>query len=192
MEQKIKKAGFKMTIMMGVVLSLYMSLYNNFNSGNFSPAMLLVSFVVSFVISILIGLVVPMSKISKALAQKMQPGPGLRAVEALISDAIYTPIITFFMILVVRHLAPVLASKAAEHEVLAGGAPADVAARAAAGAAAEVSASLPPFLNMFIGSFLICYALGFFVIYVAQPILMKIAFKGIEMPGPGGPGKKPE
>ena len=192
MEQKIKKAGFKMTVMMGVILSLYMSLYNNFSSGNFSPVMLLISFVVSLMISILVGLIVPMPKISRALAQKIKPGPGLRAVDALVSDAIYTPIITFFMILVVRNLAPVLAGKGAEREALAGGAPAEVAANVAAGAAAEARASFPPFVIMFIKSFLICYALGFFVIYVAQPILMKIAFKGIEMPGPGGPGKKPE
>ncbi len=177
---------------MGVTLSLYMSIYNNCQSGNFSVPMLLVSFVVSFIISVLIGLIIPMPKISRALAKKFKPGPGLRAVDALVSDAIYTPIITLFMILVVRNLAPVMASKAAEREALAGGAPAAQAANIAAGVAAEVSASLPPFAKMFIGSFLICYALGFFVIYVAQPIFMKIAFKGIEMPGPGGPGKKPE
>ena len=145
MEQKIKKAGFKMTVMMGVILSLYMSLYNNFSSGNFSPVMLLISFVVSLMISILVGLIVPMPKISRALAQKIKPGPGLRAVDALVSDAIYTPIITFFMILVVRNLAPVLAGKGAEREALAGGAPAEVAANVAAGAAAEARASFPPF-----------------------------------------------
>ncbi len=177
---------------MGVVLSLYMSLYNNFSSGNFSPVMLLISFVVSLIISILIGIIVPMPKISKALAQKIKPGPGLRAVDALVSDAIYTPIITLFMILVVRNLAPVMASKGAERAALAGGAPAEAAARAASEAAANVSASFPPFVKMFIGSFLICYALGFFVIYVAQPIFMKIAFKGIPMPGQGGPEKRPE
>ena len=177
---------------MGVTLSLYMSIYNNCQSGNFSVPMLLISFVVSFIISVLVGLIVPMPKISRALAKKMKPGPGLRAVDALVSDAIYTPIITLFMIVVVRCLAPVMASKGAEHAALAGGAPAEQAARAAAAAAAEVNASLPPFFIMFIKSFLICYALGFFVIYVAQPIFMKIAFKGIELPGPGGPGKKPE
>ena len=192
MQQQIKKAGLKMSILMGVTLSLYMSLYNNFNSGNFSFPMLLISFAVSLVISILIGVVVPMPKISRALAQKMKPGPGLRAVEALISDAIYTPVLTFFMILVVRILAPVLAGKGAERAALAGGAPAAQAAAVAAGTAAEVKASFPPFAIMFIGSFLICYALGFFIIYALQPVFMKIAFKGIEMPGPGGPGKKPE
>ena len=154
--------------------------------------MLLISFAVSLVISVIIGLVVPMPKISRALAQKMKPGPGLRAVEALISDAIYTPVITLFMILVVRNLAPVLASKGAERAAMAGGALAAQVAAIAAGTAAEVKASFPPFAVMFLGSFAICYALGFFIIYALQPVFMKIAFKGIEMPGPGGPGKKPE
>ena len=61
----------------------------------------LISFAVSFVISIIIGLFVPMKKVNDALGRKLglEPGKlGTRCFEALISDLIYTPVITLVMV----------------------------------------------------------------------------------------------
>ena len=179
-----------MSLLMAAALSLYMSLVNNLMSGDFVLSMFLITLATSFVVSLIIGMIVPMPKISKAVAQKMKPGPAVRVVDTLVSDLIYTPIITVCMIAAVRKIAPMMAFYGAEQGALAHGAPADKAALAATAAASEVINSFPPFLPMFLKSCLFCLVLGFLVIYVAHPVFMKIAFKGIDLPG--GPGKKPE
>ena len=177
---------------MALALSLYMSLVNSLMSGNFTVGMFMISFLGSFAVSLIIGMFVPMPKISQAITRKMKPGPAVRVVDTLVSDIIYTPVITFVMIALVRKIAPMMAYMGAERSALAHGAPSDKAAMAAGQASAEVLNSFPPFVPMFVKSCLFCLVLGFLVIYVAHPAFMKIAFKGIPMPGQGGPGKKPE
>lgn len=98
MEKKIK---LSMSIMMGVTLSLCLSFVGTFTSGSFTPGAFLVSFMESLVISLVIGYFVPMKKLEDSACEKFGvTGKPLacRAVGSLVSDLIYTPIITIAMV----------------------------------------------------------------------------------------------
>ena len=97
----MKKIGMKMSLLMGVTLSFFLSLAGNLSSGHFTLPGFLISFLISFIISMIIGFLVPMKKVNDALGAKLGliPGKGLtRCIEAFVSDLIYTPLITFAMI----------------------------------------------------------------------------------------------
>ena len=97
----MKKIGRQMSILMGVTLSFCLSLAGILSSGKFTVPGFLISFLVSLVISLIIGFFVPMKRVNDALDAKVgvKPGTlGARAFESLISDLIYTPIITVAMI----------------------------------------------------------------------------------------------
>ena len=98
----MKKIGREMSILMGTTLSFCLSLVGQLASGHFAFSAFLVSFLVSLVVSLIIGFVVPMKPLSDALGKKLGLKPesfGTRCFDALISDLIYTPIITFLMVL---------------------------------------------------------------------------------------------
>ena len=91
-----------MSLLMGVTMSFCLSLTGNLTSGEgFQLMPFLISFAVSTVISILIGIIVPMRKLEggavSALKLKEHSLPA-KLVSALVSDLIYTPVITLAMI----------------------------------------------------------------------------------------------
>lgn len=97
----MKKISMEMSILMGVTLSFFLSLTGNLTSGHFTVAGFLVSFVISLIISLIIGFLVPMKKVTDYLDGKLGLKPGklsTRLFETLISDLIYTPVITFAMV----------------------------------------------------------------------------------------------
>ncbi|MBQ8967630.1 hypothetical protein [Ruminococcus sp.] len=97
----MKKIGLGMSIMMGVTLSLTLSFVGTFTSGRFTLVGFLLSFLESLVISFVIGFFVPMKKVGDAACGKlgiMDRPLACRCVESLVSDLIYTPIITFVMV----------------------------------------------------------------------------------------------
>lgn len=97
----MKKIGIRMGILMGVSISLVLSLTGNITSGHFTLMGFLSSFLVSLIVSIVIGLILPMRKVNLAVDRKfgLQEGTlSARAVESLMSDLIYTPVITFLMV----------------------------------------------------------------------------------------------
>lgn len=100
MKNKMKKVSRGMAVLMGVTLSLFLSLLGNLMSKHFTLVGFLISFAVSVVISLTIGFLVPIKKINDSLESKL----GLQEhtlkthfFETLISDLIYTPIITIVM-----------------------------------------------------------------------------------------------
>ena len=98
----MQKIGMKMGLLMGLSLSFCLSLYGNLKSGHFTIPAFLVSFLISFVISVIIGVVVPMPKLEAGVCEKLgvnQRSPGGNALTSLISDLIYTPVITLAMTL---------------------------------------------------------------------------------------------
>ena len=102
MKEKMRKIQRQMAIYMGVTLSFCLSLFGNATSGNFTVPGWIISFILSCIISLIIGWFVPMKTVSDKItgAMGLEQGKGItRVVEALISDIIYTPIITFAMIL---------------------------------------------------------------------------------------------
>ncbi|SFC98946.1 hypothetical protein [Ruminococcus albus] len=98
MANKIK---IQMSIMMGVTLSLCLSFVGSFTSGNFTVGSFLVGFLESLLISLVIGYFVPMKLLEDKACEKAgitgKPLP-CRALGSFISDLIYTPIITIFMV----------------------------------------------------------------------------------------------
>lgn len=102
MKNKMKKVARGMSILMGVTLSFFLSLIGNLMSRHFTVQGFLISFVVSLVISLIIGFVVPIKKINDSLGQKLgleEHSLKTHFFETLISDVIYTPIITVVMVL---------------------------------------------------------------------------------------------
>ena len=90
---------------MGVTLSFFLSLVGNLmgakQSGSFSVPGFLISFVISTIVSLFIGLIVPMKKVNDGLHAKlnMQEGSiGAKLLDSLVSDIIYTPIMTLLMV----------------------------------------------------------------------------------------------
>lgn len=165
----MKKIGREISICMGVTLSLILSLVGNLMSGHFSSIMFFISFVISTIISLIIGFLVPMGRIHESMVRKFGPGKisGL-LLESLISDLIYTPIITICMV--------TMAYFVAHHQ---GG-------------------QTPPYPVMLLSSMGVCMVVGYVLVLIFQPLYMRLSFKkhGIDpTKGPqGGPpsGKKPE
>lgn len=161
----MKKIGITMSLLMGVTLSFFLSLVGNLGSEDgFKLPAFLVSFVVSTVISLIIGFLVPMPKLErgavKAMGLKERSVPA-KLVSALISDLIYTPIITLAMIVLARKMAMKMS---------------------------HGHADLPPFMVMFLKSLIISLIVAFIIILIVTPIYMKLSFKaaGVD-PAAGGP-----
>ncbi len=96
------KVGKQMNIYMGVTLSLCLSLAGTLTSGHFTVSGLIIGFVVGTVISIALGYLIPIKKITDTVCEKMEveenTGAG-RCISALVSDVLFTPIITLVMVI---------------------------------------------------------------------------------------------
>lgn len=150
--KKMRKIGIFVNICMGVTMSFFLSLIGTALSGHFSIPAWLISFFISTVVSIIIGLVIPMKKATEGArkALKLKPHSLIaRCVESLVSDLIYTPIMTFIMVFF------------AYRNAISHGAPAG-------------SLSLG---RMFFGSIWMCLAAGFLLAFIFMPIFVKTAMK---------------
>ncbi len=99
--EMMKQIGRKMSILMGISMSLGMSLTGTLSSGHFTVPGFLISFLVSTVVSLIIGFLIPIAKISREACQKRKLPEGslkARLFESLLSDLIYTPIMTVIMV----------------------------------------------------------------------------------------------
>ncbi|WP_295089814.1 hypothetical protein [Ruminococcus sp.] len=161
----MKKVGIIMTLLMGVTLSFCLSLTGNLTSEDgFKLIPFLVSFAVSTVISILIGFVVPMRKIESGAVKAMglnERSLPANIISSLISDFIYTPVITLSMIVLARRMAMKMSNGHAQ---------------------------LPPFAIMFLKSLIISFVVAFLIILIVTPIYIKLSMKlaGVN-PSAGGP-----
>ncbi len=107
MEKIMRKKAITYSLLMSVSISLFLSLFGLGISGHFTIPGWIVSFVLSTIISIIIGFIVPMKKITMALENKLPSKPAVFFVSALISDVIYTPIISASMVALAARNAPV-------------------------------------------------------------------------------------
>ncbi|MCR5330734.1 MAG: hypothetical protein K6E62_06055 [Lachnospiraceae bacterium] len=150
--KKMRKIGMTVSICMGITMSFFLSLIGTAVSGHFTVPGWIISFLISTVVSLVIGFIIPMKKVTDGAvrALKLQPRSLVaRCVESLISDIIYTPLMTFIMVFF------------AYRSALSQGAPAG-------------SLSLG---GMFFGSFWICLAAGFLLIFIFKPLFVKMAMK---------------
>ena len=104
----MNSAGRRMSLMMGAAMSFGLSLTGNLSSGSFTLPGFLKSFLVSLVISLILGFLVPMGPLTQFLDRKLGLRPGqlsTRCFNALVSDLIYTPIMTTIMTLLAHRQA---------------------------------------------------------------------------------------
>lgn len=160
----MKKVGIIMSVLMGVTLSFCLSLTGNLTSGEgFQLVPFLLSFAASTVISLLIGLIVPMKKVEDGAVKAMklnERSMPANLVKALVSDLIYTPVITLAMIILVRALVMKMS---------------------------HGHAQLPPFAVMFIKSLIISLVVAYIIILIVTPVFMKLSFKLAGVNPAGGP-----
>ena len=103
MEEQRKKVGQKMSLIMGVTLSFMLSLTGTLSSGHFTLPGFLLSFAVSTLLALVIGFLLPMHRVNAWLTKTFRLQPGdlkTRVIRTLVSDLIYTPVITFVMVLI--------------------------------------------------------------------------------------------
>ena len=152
MEEQMRKIGKQMAVRMGILMSFCLALVGTLTSGHFTIPGFIISFVLSSIISLVIGFIVPIGKITGGLCAKwgLERGKlGTRVVESLISDVIYTPIITLAMVAFAYNMA-----------------------MRQSGGMAEIS-----FVPMFLKSLFICFVVAFFLIFIFQPIFFKMIMK---------------
>lgn len=149
----MKKIGILMAVFMGIIMSFSLSLVGTLLSGHFEIPAWLISFGISLVISLAIGFIVPMKKIGDAVCAKCKVAPNSmegNKISGLISDLIYTPLITVVMVVV-------MVTNARKHipaEVLELGQGPSVGK--------ELLISLP-----------VCFIVGYILILIFQPLLLK-------------------
>ena len=170
MEKDQKKIGMLMSVYMGFVMSIFMTVTGvcvgmlpNVLKHRIPPQAMISSlisgFFISFAISMMIGFVVPMKTITDSATKNMKPGMGKRCFETLISDAIYTPVISLVMVA----FAYMSNNKNGE-----GG---------------------PTYLMMLIPSLIACFIVGYIIIFLVQPAILKHLMKRFgKGEGPKGPG----
>lgn len=97
----MKKMGLIMSVLMGFTMSIILSLVGTLGSGHFTVMGWLKSFAISLVISLILGFIIPMKKVSDAACSKAGVSVNTikgRLLGSLISDLIYTPLITLIMV----------------------------------------------------------------------------------------------
>ncbi|WP_051198039.1 hypothetical protein [Butyrivibrio sp. MB2005] len=152
MEEQMKKIGRQMGIIMGILMSFSLSLVETLASGKFTIPSFLIAFVLSAVISVLIGFAVPVGKITADVCRKFKLERGkisTRVVESLISDIIYTPIITLVMTAFFYKMVMIQS-----------------------GGMAQLS-----FIPMFIKGAIIGVVVAFFLIFIFQPMILGYLMK---------------
>ena len=157
MEQEtMKQIGRAMSVRMGILMSFALALIGTATSGHFTVPGFLISFVISTLISLIIGFLVPVGRVSAVACQKAGLARGslpARALESLISDLIYTPVMTLMMVALAYF----------------------AAMRAGAGKAQLA------FLPMFLRSLVITFIAGYILIFIFMPILMKSVMKKFDL-----------
>jgi hypothetical protein len=154
---EMKKIGRQMSVLMGLTLSFCLSLAGNLASGKFTVPGFIISFIASLVISLLIGFFVPMKKVNDSLDTKLGLQPGktsTHAFESLISDLIYTPIITVVMVALAYKNATSHGAKGLH------------------------------FGPMLAKSMVLSLVLGYILIFIFMPVFMKIVLKRNGVGGP--------
>ncbi len=97
---EMKRIGMRMGLLMGASIGFVNSLIGNLSSGRFTVSGFLISFLISFAVSQILGRIVPVRKISEQCLKKANARPGTgRVIEALVTTFVYSPIMTFVMIL---------------------------------------------------------------------------------------------
>ena len=146
-ENLMRQIGRQMGIRMGILMSICLSVLNLILSGHFTIVGLLLNILISALVSIGISFVVPVGKISRQACEKRNLQPGTmkaRLLESLISDLIYTPLMTYVMVRFAYNMA-----------------------MKQSGGQAQVY-----FPSMYMSSLAICFVVGFVLIFAFTPLFL--------------------
>ncbi len=150
----MKQAALKMSIMMGLAMSFTLTLTGLVSAGQFTLRSFLLNFIISFTISFVLGQIIPIRKITTSVMDKMQLKPG--TLKARLMEALISDVsytpIMTFIMVFIAH-------------------------RQATAHGARM-----PFGPMLLKSECISLVAAFIMIFLLSPILMKIAFKGVDLP----------
>ncbi len=155
LQNEMRMVGRKVGLRMGVLMSFFLALIGTVTGGHFSVPGFLISFILSVIISLVIGLVVPMGLLHAAARRRLKLETGsfpARLVETLISDIVYTPVLTLAM----TAFAYGMTMKQS-------------------GGMAQI-----PFVPMFLKSFIICFVAGYILIFIFMPIIFKGVMKKVK------------
>ena len=162
----MKKIGFRISLGMALLMSFGLSITGNLTAER-PPEMpmmpiiigFLASFAISFVVSFGIGLIVPMPKVNAALARKFKLQP--RTLKAHIIESIVSNLIYTPLMTTVMVSFAYFCLIDPGHK--------------------------PPFLPMFISSQIICFIVAQVLIFIFEPLIIKMAMpKGMIPGGPQG------
>ncbi|HBB59506.1 MAG TPA: hypothetical protein DCZ52_04435, partial [Lachnospiraceae bacterium] len=141
-----KSVSRRMIIYMVITLSFFLSLVGTGTSGHFTVRSWIDSFIISTSVSMLMGFVIPVRYIVEKVCAKydLQEGDlNTRLVESLIVDLLFTPLMTFLMILYAYVVATMNGAK------------------------------LMPLITMYLSSLLSCFPVGFILIFLLMPLFRK-------------------
>jgi len=179
----MKKKAMLVSVLMGFVMSFSLSLTGNLLSGHFSVAGFLLSFAVSFVISLIIGMIVPMKPLGDAACRKCNIQPETfkaNLLTSLISDCIYTPLMTAIMVWLMTSLsATQIRRQIAELQQQIQAIPPEQTGQIAEmqNGIAQMQEAIPHFLPSFLPSLLVCMIVGYILIMIFQPIFVRLIMK---------------
>lgn len=226
MEAIQKKVTRIMNILMGVTMSFCLSLFGTATSGHFTVVSWLISFVVSTLIALIIGFLINQKKLSDSINDKLgiKNKWGRLALGSLVSNIIYTPLLTIIMVALAMFGANAGINKAVaakDNEISAAqqeitqaqdeidtlneqlaNTPDDPALtgqldganqklaglneklKGLEAAKSEIEAGRPPVAIVMISSLIKCFILAYVIIFIVQPLYLKLSFKivGVEMP----------
>ena len=153
----LKKVGNVVSFCICLTLSFILPLIGVVQSGSFKAGVYLLNLVISFTLSYSISLLVPLLKINMMLEKKLKLRTGClkaRLLETLVSDLIYTPLITTVM------------TSFAWYNIKTAG------------------DGAPPFIPMLLTSVAISFTVAYIVIFFTAPIYVILGMKMHDIPMP--------
>lgn len=144
----MKKVFIGVSMLMGFTMSLILSLLGTMLGGHFTIPSWLISFGISLLISIVLGLFIPIKKLGDGLCRVCHADPRSfkgNLLCSLVSDLIYTPLITIVMV-------NVMIRSAAAH--------------------APAGAVIPSVGRVLSSSLPICFIAGYVSIMLFQPLFV--------------------
>lgn len=154
----MKRVGFLVSVLTCLTLSICLPFVGVIQSGSFRVGMYLLNFTLSFAISFIISLVFPAIKVNMYLEKRFRLKIGslkARLVETLVSDLIYTPVISIIMTTLAWY-----GMKSSGEQI-------------------------PPYIGMILVSLLISFAAAYVIIFITVPLYLKLAMKIMDIPAPG-------
>lgn len=147
---KTRKINLSMNMLMGFTMSIILSFVGTVTSRHFSFGGWFMSFGISFLISLVIGFFIPIKPLGDKACGLLKTKPESfkgNLISAMVSNLIYTPLITVIMVVT-------MLNNAAKN--------------------APEGADIPTVGQVLPGSLLICFIVGYIVIVIAMPIFIKL------------------